>query len=413
MQPWERRLRDLGHLLKSCGETYFRPDLFRRNTNQFLQTSRTVTFIIQKNKSAIPDYDRWYKSNVTGPWGSDVVMTWAKDARNVIEKEGDLDMQSTLHVAVLFSYHSHEDMVLEVDRKELLQASVDQLLKRAIKELPLGIADAALLKVQRRWVVNTLPDQELIYALTYAYGRLHEVCTSLCKHLGVEMDSSVLHPTYFDPAANDFAKVRYTKLSSSSTVKQVAERIVRDPDFRPSTAMAKVKDSLRVIPASMSGVLELHAKMAEATFNQCGNHMPMVFFYDEKWVQIDMVCTVFADQSDKFMFWRTMADRAFYMKAAGFVFVTEVWLRSPLSVDVPIRDLPIKGEMLQVTCGGASGDIETVSWAISRNSDGTPSLERLEMADDGVSYAFVEPLLAAMKLANASGVKTPPVNRKY
>ena len=82
MQPWERRLRDLAQLLQSCNETYFAPDRFRQNTNQFLQTSRTVTFIIQKNKANIPDFERWYKGSVLTPWSVDPVMSWAKDARN-------------------------------------------------------------------------------------------------------------------------------------------------------------------------------------------------------------------------------------------------------------------------------------------------------------------------------------------
>jgi len=146
MRPWERRLRDLAQLLRNCGETYFSPDLFRQNTNQFLQTSRTVTFIIQKNKADIPDFDVWYKANVLQPWASDPVMSWAKDARNVIEKEGDLEMQSTLRATVLYSYISDEDMVIEVNRRELLQANIDRLLQAARQKLPPGIADAAVLK---------------------------------------------------------------------------------------------------------------------------------------------------------------------------------------------------------------------------------------------------------------------------
>lgn len=42
-KPWERRLKDLSHLLKCCIDTYFDPELFRLNLNQFLQTARTVT----------------------------------------------------------------------------------------------------------------------------------------------------------------------------------------------------------------------------------------------------------------------------------------------------------------------------------------------------------------------------------
>lgn len=198
MHPWERRLRDLSRLLQNCGDTYFSPDLFRQNTNQFLQTSRTVTFIIQKNKADIPGFDAWYKSTVLQPWAADPVMSWARDARNVIEKEGDLEMKSTLRATVLFSYIADEDMAIEVSRQELLQANVDRLLQFARRKLPPGVADAAVLKIQRRWVANSLPDHELIYALTYVYSQVHGVCRSLAAHLRTALDSSVPHPTTID-----------------------------------------------------------------------------------------------------------------------------------------------------------------------------------------------------------------------
>src|SRR4051812_48993799 len=119
MQPWERRLLDLGHLLKSCYKTYMEPNLFRMNTNQFLQTSRTVTFILQKNKNSIPDFESWYEA-LTRFWRDDAVMTWAKDARNLVEKEGDLELNSALHLALLFSYIAENDVRVEVGKTELL-----------------------------------------------------------------------------------------------------------------------------------------------------------------------------------------------------------------------------------------------------------------------------------------------------
>jgi hypothetical protein len=50
MVSWQKRLADLSHLLLQCHRNYMEPELFRRSINQFLQTARTVTFIIQKNK---------------------------------------------------------------------------------------------------------------------------------------------------------------------------------------------------------------------------------------------------------------------------------------------------------------------------------------------------------------------------
>ena len=149
---------------------------------------------------------------------SDPVMSWAKDARNVIEKEGDLEMQSTLRAAVLYSYISEEDFVLEISRRELLQADIDRLLKAAKKVLAPGIADAAVLKIQRRWIANSLPEIELIYALTYAYSELHRVCTELAKHMGNTLDASVPHPTSLvtcpqPPYQSKFQKSKVCKIS--------------------------------------------------------------------------------------------------------------------------------------------------------------------------------------------------------
>ena len=128
-------------------------------------------------------------------------MFWAKEARNVVEKEGDLDMQSSLRATVLFSYESTEDMIIEVSRQELLQTNIDRLLQAARRKLPPGIADAAVLRVERRWVANSLPNHELIYALTYAYAQLHQVCCSLATHLNSALDSSVPHPTGLLPVS--------------------------------------------------------------------------------------------------------------------------------------------------------------------------------------------------------------------
>ena len=409
MRPWERRLRDLAHLLRNCGETYFSPDRFRQNTNQFLQTSRTVTFIIQKNKGAIPGFDSWYKANVLQPWATDPVMSWAKDARNVIEKEGDLEMQSTLQVTVLYSYIADEDMVIEVTRKELLQASIEHLLKAAHRVLPPGIADAAVLKIQRRWVADTLPDRELIYAFTYAYSQLHRICSALAKHLNSELDPSIPHPTSIDPSSNDVAKVRFIKLSKPGVGRHTSIRINADPSYKPPPALLRLKEEFASAPkpASLAEVVALHAKMAQVTFEEHGNHIPMLSLYDKNWNQIDFMSTAFTDQAEKYLFWRNAADRAFYLKAYALVWTSESWLRDLKEhQDRPIAELPIVGEQLHVVGADATGAHEVATWNITRPSGAShPVLVRLTSDDEyrqpGHIF-FVKPVVAAMKMAHAN-----------
>jgi hypothetical protein len=409
MRPWERRLRDLSQLLHNCGETYFSPDRFRQNTNQFLQTSRTVTFIIQKNKETIPDFDAWYEANVLQPWAHDRVMKWAKDSRNVIEKEGDLDMQSTLRATVLFSYESDEDMVLDIGRKELLQADIGRLLQTALRELPPGIADAAVLKIQRLWVANSLPDCELIYALTYAYSQLHRTCSALAVHLGSELDASVPHPTEIDPSSNDVAKVRFMKFGDPGIAKLSTKRVDMDPNYEPPPGLVKLHEELKSAPkpSSLADIVAVQAKMAKFTFETHGSHIPMLVLFDKDWKQIDFMSTAFVDQADKFLFWRHVADRAFYLKAHALIWTSETWLRDIKEHrDRPIRALPIIGEQLHVVGADASDTTEVVTWNITR-SDGqsAPVLSALVPGDTARQPGrvfFIKPVIAAMKMARAN-----------
>lgn len=411
MKPWERRLGDLAQLLQNCAETYFAPDRFRQNTNQFLQTSRTVTFIVQKNKSEIPDFACWYNGSVLAPWSTDPIMSWAKNARNVIEKEGDLNMQSTLRASVLFSYLSAEDMVVETTRKELLQADLNKLLHFAKTKLPSAIADAAILKIERRWIANSLPDRELLHAMTYAYARHHEVCTSLASHLGSKLEPSVPHPTSLDPNVNDAASARFIRFRKGGIGRNSSTRIGADPEFRPPPYLIKLKAELGATtkPASLTDIVERHAKMAKANFEHHGNHVPMLALYDKNWNQIDFMSTAFSDQSEKYLFWRNVADRASYLRAFAMVWTCESWIRDMEGhQDQLIRELPIIGEQLHVVGADATESHKLVAWNIVRaTSAGHPTLEMVEPDDmkrrpDQVY--FVRTVVGAMKAAHSYGV---------
>jgi hypothetical protein len=383
------------------------PDRFRQNTNQFLQTSRTVTFIIQKNKASIPGYEAWYADAVLKAWAKDPVMTWAKDARNVIEKEGDLEMFSALRVSVLHSHRLTDDMVLETARHELLKADVDRLLHVAMSSLPPGIADAAVLKIQRRWVANTLPDHELIYAFTYAYAEHYRVCTALADQLGAKLDPTIPHPTDMDPAVNDVAHTRFVKFGKPDTGRMFNKRIKADPNYKPSAAMLSLKAKLDSMPRPDSlATLTLHQKiMAQANFEIHGSHIPMLFLFDKNWETIDCMSTAFSDQSDKYLFWRDMAHRAGYQRAFAMVWRCETWVKDLQQFpEQPMRELPVIGEQLHVVAADATGAVEIVAWNIVRAADGTPPVLELVQPGDRLAPGkqfFIEPVIEAMHAVHA------------
>lgn len=405
MRPWERRLNDLSRLLRSCGETYFDPDLFRQNTNQFLQTARTVTFIIQKNKSEIPGFDSWYEFRVRAAWSADTVMKWAVEARNDIEKQGDLEMYSSVRASLILSHLAAEDVSITYGKEEL-GANLKMLAKFAMFKLPHAVRDATVLKVERRWVANKLPSHELIHAMTYVYSRHYDVCHDLAAHLGVPLNPGILHPTSLDPTSNVAGRVQYMKIGRPGVGRMRFDRMTADPTFKPPPALVRVLEELREYgnPANVKEAVERQAKISKATFEHFGNHVPMLMLFNDMWHQIDFLSTEFVDQADKFMFWRTVADRAAYQRAYGFVWIAESWIRDlSAGKDRALHELPIKGELLNVIGADIEGGWYTVAWNILRPSPpAVPTLESIDPSKDHKtleSIFFAQPILSAMKTA--------------
>ena len=108
--PIDRRLEDVHRHWHSAERAYFEPDAFRVAIQTAIKTLRTVTFIIQSNKHLIPEFDHWY-----GPWReklkSDALMRWMVDARNKIEKQGDLEAHSFVRAEIVASYLNNGPVV--------------------------------------------------------------------------------------------------------------------------------------------------------------------------------------------------------------------------------------------------------------------------------------------------------------
>ena len=56
----DKRLADAHRLWHQAEAAYFDPDGFRLAVQNAIQTLRTVTFILQKQKAIIPNFAEWY-----------------------------------------------------------------------------------------------------------------------------------------------------------------------------------------------------------------------------------------------------------------------------------------------------------------------------------------------------------------
>lgn len=372
MRRWERRLKDLALLLERCDSTYFDPELFRMNTNQFLQTARTVTFLIHKDKAFIPDFEEWHQQHIVSPWSKDPRMKWAKDSRNNIEKVGDLELHSTLSVTLILGYLEEADIQIDVGCPGLIEASVKRLIRFAQKALPSGVSDSAFVRIERRWVANTLPDWELLTALTYVFARVREACEKLARHLGTRLDSGIPRAGDFDSLSTDSRAIRYVPLRGRGLTGVVSRKVPLQPDFEPPAALATFLESRsgRSRPASFDDIFQYHVSMAELNFKEHGSHLPMMFMYGDDWLPLDQVTTHFEERSDKYIFWRTMGERVMFVKPKAVIWAAEAWTRElPKSATQKIDSTAITGEVLHLWGLTVDKEVRGLVWKIIRKSD--------------------------------------------
>ena len=178
----DRRLEDVHQQWHQADAAYFDPEKFRIAIQTSIQTLRTVTFILQSNKNLIPDFQSWYQE-----WQdrlrADALMRWMVDARNRIEKQGDLEAHSVIRAEIVASYLD-EGPSIEF-AAELFDGPQQLIEKIPANQLGEHIRKHGALRIQRRWVENTLPIHELLDAVAIAYGKLAELVRDAHRAAGL------------------------------------------------------------------------------------------------------------------------------------------------------------------------------------------------------------------------------------
>lgn len=203
MDGAESRLREAHRRWHECLDSYQEPENFRDGLNAALQALRNVTFVLQKAKSQIPGFDEWYPGEQDA-LRANPVMRWVVDARNHVVKEGDLATHSWLRVKVIANYDDEAEEV-RLDQQawaELLPGTVsrpsDTVISPPVRTTPAELRSSlarikgplrarqdTTLVMERRWIVDELPEQELLTLLAHAYGQLRLVLSGAHDLLGL------------------------------------------------------------------------------------------------------------------------------------------------------------------------------------------------------------------------------------
>lgn len=394
LETVDRRLNDAHRLLHAAQESYFDPDDFRARLNDLIQALRNVTFILQSNKSRIPNFDGWY-SKWQQAMRADPLLLWAHDARTQVVKRGDLETFSKARIAIVDSYFTPRSQDLDVppwSSPEEIAAAVAKKL-----EPPETAREIATVRVERRWVDSNLPNHELLDVLHYVLMCLRDLVDS--AHAQIEGPN--------DPANVDVQFPGYVEASED-----VRTAYLRLKDLRfvtPSTINRNVgeinkemleerygAEALKLTPGSTFTQLAHSAfRMARNVIERDGYHRHFAIIVGPAGVHIAEIAA--EDKGDKLLIWARIAKQMRERGDTSIIVVGEAWeayVRDKTATVSDVSQLPDKEEGLSLTAASKDGDFIDLYAQIRRDGKGSITLGETQDRSSyrGAEQGFLAPI---------------------
>ncbi len=377
----DRRLDDLHQQWHEAEAVYFDPESFRRAIQTAVQAARTVTFILQSNKAIFPDFSGWYE-----PWQekfkADPLMRWMVDARNRIEKQGDLEAHSFVRAEIIGSHLSNERPVMEA-RAELFDAPWQ--IVRAIPSNDLGthLKANGTLRIERRWVENSLPDWELLDAVATAFGRLRELVDDAHRALGMPVEKGTAMADasgravgegrppcmigHADRRAQMFSLSDGRRLELEATAVEID--VARGPEMEARYGMSPAQMYPPAARTSAEAFADATFEAARTVFLTDGYHSHIDFLMKDG-KPIGMVGSRIDELGQKYLLSKQLGDEVRKSGADAVLTIDEVWT-APYDASRPFQGAvgsPERGEALVASL--AQKDAEIVRWIAEIVRDG-------------------------------------------
>jgi hypothetical protein len=409
----DRRLADAHTLWHQAEASYFDPDGFRLAVQNAIQSLRSLTFILQNHKAVIPDFVGWYgdyvdqKHGKRGKWQermhADPLMRWMVEARNRIEKRGDLESHSMVRAEIIASYYDDGPRIdipahLFENAETLLRGIPDNLLGQHIRR-------NGVLRIQRRWVENTLLDHELLDAVAIYYGKLTELVHDAHRQIGLDPPQTIHDEAggSFDLPAmgwrfpcmvgHETPRALTISLADGATVEfeTKSELVKIDAAERASLTDRYGESTFEALTRDYKSDAELAAgyfMVAQAMFLRDGYHRSiLLLFRDRKLIKPIEIRTDNTQQ--KYIVMRQLADEVTKSGADAAILIGEVWIARADELKPYERpaDSPVRAEGLSLDMVSKNGEPLNRFAKIVREGKKV-SLTKSKMAGIPVSFAF-------------------------
>lgn len=365
MGNWTKRLRDCSIHLDNAINNYLEPDLFRINFNNFMQTARTVTFLIQKEKNELQkkfDFENWYQ-NYQSQWRSDVIMRWSVDTRNIIEKQSDIPIYSRLEVKLALGYRSEEDINLEIPQDDLVFLGINGLRSWAKKNLDQYNYKDSAIWIGRSWKEPKLENMDLVSAMQYVYARLYECCMDLNRMVNEKNNLTIKSPdeimcefnithTYQYIELTNFQNISLKTKSYKNEIDFNQQKFIEDRPCRDGKLSKQLKTEFQRIFSQFDTIsnkqelLDIHSDLNLLNFQCDGSILHFVSFFDENFKCIKYIPYLLPDQLAKYIFWRSIGIFVKVLRPKYIIFSDEYYVRDRPQTMQYWRNTTIRGEYL-------------------------------------------------------------------
>ena len=303
----------------------------------------------------------------------DPSLKWLLAARNIIVKEGDLNLSSILRVAVVVSYKDEEVPKFQT---ELHPRLTFKHIHKAVKNrgIPQELLNNSYIRVERRWVEKENPSKELLDQLSYCWVYLFNLLSDApCSDINLEeMGESINTPPPCMPPNSETRSIwlRFTNDKLIGTELKLTNRVTDKHFDKKITRRYKGSPMLNntAWPADFIKLCEYYFNSAKWVMEKDGFHIFLVVFLKGH-VPIAMRQLFPNDQADKIRMMIEIASEVRIIGADGIITISEAW-RAEYDPDHPHRGAsqhPNKYETLMIAAANKIGEKYAASALVSRH----------------------------------------------
>jgi hypothetical protein len=423
-----QRLFQMRQLWQDAANNYFEPSRFALSLQNCITTSRTVTFILQSNKAAFDNFDAWYET-WRNRWNADPIMRWARDARNSIEKVGDLKTHSQVRAEIIASYD--EGPKTEWMPQALIASPIAIWQSVPAKFRIPQVVEHGTLLIERRWVDSGLSDTEVLEALAHVYAEFCLAINDLLKNHRMkappQLDRS--RPDAMGELAMDRAIYLSMKDGSPQGMRYF-KRPLEPPTEKSKKIVAKRYGKAGSNWSRLKSAKNLR-EVAEAFFTNArvvmardGMHHSFTFLF--KGIEVvQMIRTDHPTRASRYVLMRDLARFARIVDADGVMMIAEVWTAQ--RENIPSSGYAVeatdRGEALSLVAATRNGKSFGFQAEIVRKKPGSRKVKSIgptEVEEGGFPFMFLpffqlwgsvdeEAMQRAFDQMDEWGIETPEI----